>query len=56
MSLDKALTLYLRRLETRAAALAADQLNAEESYEFSIPAGLQFNPSFFADFFTSPAD
>jgi hypothetical protein len=56
MSLDKADRLYLRRLEKLAIAQKAEQLNAQEEFEFSIPGSQQFDPTFFAGFMDDPKD
>jgi hypothetical protein len=56
MSLEKSLRLYFRRLEKVAVAQGAEQLNAQEEYEFSIPRSQQFDPTFFPGFLEDPVD
>jgi hypothetical protein len=56
MSLEKSLRLYYRRLEKVAVAQGAEQLNAQEVYEFSIPGSQQFDPTFFPGFLDDPKD
>jgi hypothetical protein len=54
LGLQKALILYLRRLERLAQAAEAEKLNRQIVHEFDIPGGQQFDPSFFPGFLDDP--